>query len=74
MAFAREVITSVNEMKRLGLTPELISTGKIFPKVPFSRGKIARDFFNAAKEGDLEILQEMLKKDRFLVYEYDPTH
>ncbi len=55
----------------MNLTPEMIATGKVFPKVPFSKGNLTRSFLQAAKIGDFETIKELLKKDRFLVYEFD---
>jgi hypothetical protein len=58
-------------MKEMNLTPEMLMAGNIFPKVPMSKGGISRLFFEATKNGDDEIVKELLKKDKFLVYEYD---
>lgn len=46
-------------------------TGKVFPKEPMSKGTISRLFFEAARNGLDEIVRDMLKKDKYLVYEFD---
>ncbi len=56
------------------LTPMMIMSGKVFPNQPFQKGKISREFFAAVKVGDCETLKQMLKRDRFLVYEFDYVH
>eukprot|EP00347_Sterkiella_histriomuscorum_P002199 403369084 len=69
--FIKTLIFAVNEMKQMKLTPEMIITGQVFPKVPFQKGQLSRDFFFAVKIGDIDSIEQMLKKDRFLVHEYD---
>jgi len=41
-------------MKEMGLSPEIIMSGKVFPKMPFSKGSLSREFFHAVKAGDCE--------------------
>lgn len=53
------------------LTPEMIMSGMVFPKTPFQKGELTRDFFFAVKIGDKASIEQMLKRERFLVYEYD---
>jgi hypothetical protein len=43
-------------MKEMNLTPEIIMKGNIFPKVPMSKGGLSRLFFEAAKNGNEEIV------------------
>lgn len=56
------------------LSPTMIMSGNVFPKNPFYRGQIVKDFFKAAKSGDCEAVKDLLKKERFLVYEFDNVH
>lgn len=53
------------------LTPEMLMSGNIFPKEPMSKGGLTRLFFEATKNGETEIVKELLKKDKYLVYEYN---
>ena len=69
--FIRTLIFAVNEMKQMKITPEMVMSGTVFPKLPFQKGNLTRDFFLAVKIGDKTTVEQMLKKDRFLVFEYD---
>ena len=69
--FILELISIVFYMKRMGLTPETLFRLDIFPRKPYSRGEKAKKFFKAAQNGDVDTLIHMLRKDRFLVFEYD---
>ena len=51
--FARSLIDCVQQMKEMRLNPTLIMQGTVFPKTPFQRGQLVRDFFHAAKAGDV---------------------
>ncbi len=48
-----------------------LQSGKAFTNEPFQRGATAKIFFEAVKQGNLELLETMLNKDRFIVYEFD---
>lgn len=42
----------------------------IFSQKPFQR-VYSKEFIKAAKEGNIQLLEEYLLLDRFLVYEFD---
>jgi len=43
----------------------------VFPKTPFFRGDLAREFFEHVKEGKHILVNKSLRIEAFLVYEYD---
>lgn len=71
--FSKQLIQCVDQMKQMNLTPEMIMEGNVFAAQPFFRGELSHQFFDAVKEGKLIEVNKMLRKDRFLVYEFDDT-
>jgi len=68
--FGSVVKKLVNKMLRLGLTPEEVAVENIFPKWPLER-KEAHSFINSAKKGDYKACKNLLKINKYLVYDYD---
>jgi hypothetical protein len=55
----------------MNVTPTMLMDGKIFPNEPFSRGDVAKEFFEMVKDGNESKIRIMLRRDRFLIYEFD---
>lgn len=45
----------------------------VMPKEPFERPG-SHKFINAVKEGDIEVVRKMLKRNNFYVYDFDSIH
>ena len=54
----------------MNLDPGILIAEKVFPKEPFEKVGSKR-FIDAAKEGDMETIEQMLAINKFLVYDYD---
>lgn len=48
------ILSAIFLLKDMGLYPDEIAANNIFRDEPFSRGKVAIDFFKAVKDGDIE--------------------
>ena len=71
--FWSQVISCSRHMERMKLTPLEIVRKCVFPAFAYSRIG-SRDLINAAKSGDVQYAEGLLQKNRYLVYDYDPTH
>jgi hypothetical protein len=58
------------KMDRLKITMNEVMEGKIFPKKPLEK-EGADSFFYYVKRGETKKIEEMLRKNRYLVYEFD---
>mmetsp|Transcript_42298 Transcript_42298/g.30504 ORF Transcript_42298/g.30504 Transcript_42298/m.30504 type:complete len:152 (+) Transcript_42298:2149-2604(+) len=46
----------------------------IFPSEPYERGQLGIDFMKAVKSNNLKLTEEIIRKDCFILYEFDDCH
>ena len=63
----------VSHLKRMGLTPEICLKQNVFPSKPFFR-KESKLLIYYWKEGNIDQIEKLLNKNKFLVYDFDSFH
>lgn len=70
LLFKRTIWFIVEKIDKLKISITEVIEGKIFPQEPLEK-EDAPSFFYFAKKGNKKKLEEMLLKNRYLVYEFD---
>ena len=65
------VLGAIFLLKDMGIYPDEIVEHNIFRNEPFSRGKVAIDFFRAVKENDINLTKQFLREVPYIIYEHD---
>lgn len=75
----QDLVNNLNYLKRLKLTPKLvifkyvynkIMTTEVFSYKPFQKAG-SHEFISACKQNDIFRIEELLKQNRFFVFDFD---